>query len=609
MLRNSSLINNIIILWRYLGKKRRNQFLVLFLLMLVSVFAEVITIGAVIPFLGVLTAPEQLFNLSWIQPLVHVLGVEAANELLLPLTLAFILIAVFSSAIRIAQLWYNSRLTAAMGTQLRHDIYVMALNKPYEFHLAHNSSDLISLTTEKVSVAVTAGIMQVLYLLTSLFMCLAIAATLIYINPLIALLAFISWGGGYVLIARLVRVRVRRNSDIVRTNQPLSVKSMQEGLGGIRDVILDNSQEVFTQGYAKTVHSIQYALVQNTFLSSLPKNLLEVLGITLIALLAYSMQADSSNGQNVLPLLGAFALGAQRLLPGLQQIYFSWSIINGNHAVLADVAAWLAVADNEVTAEDVMIPLLDFSKNIELQGISFRYAGTEKEVLSNIRLTIPKGSRIGFIGATGSGKSTLLDLIMGLLTPAGGQLRVDGRNIDSANVKAWQQNIAHVSQAIFLADGSMLENIAFGVPIENIDKKQVEKAARLAQIHEFIDALPDGYQTLVGERGVRLSGGQRQRIGIARALYKNANILVLDEATSALDDTTEKAVMSAIDSLDDNLTVLMIAHRLSTLEGCDTVVELAQGRIIRRGTYLEMIGENHPCVRIDDANKMESILS
>ena len=508
--------------------------------MLVSVFAEVITIGAVIPFLGILTSPEQLFKLSWIKPLIHMLEAEAAGELLLPLTLAFILIAVFSSAIRIAQLWYNSRLTAAMGTQLRHDIYVMALNKPYEFHLAHNSSDLISLTTEKVGAAISAGIMQVLSLLTALVMSLAIVTTLIYINPFVALIAFISWGGGYILIARLVRKKVRKNSDIIRENQPQAVKCMQEGLGGIRDVILDNSQKVFTQGYARTVHNIQYALVQNSFLSTLPKNLLEVLGITLIALLAYAMQTGPSSGQNALPLLGAFALGAQRLLPGLQQIYYSWSIINGNHAVLADVTAWLTVANKAVKTEDPLISSLDFRKNIELQDISFQYAGTEKKVLSNVRLTIPKGSRVGFIGETGSGKSTLLDVIMGLLTPAGGQLRVDGRNIDSANVKAWQQNIAHVSQAIFLADGSMLENIAFGVPIENIDIEQVEKAARLAQIHDFIEALPNGYQTLVGERGVRLSGGQRQRIGIARALYKEAKVLVLDEATSALDDSNGK---------------------------------------------------------------------
>ncbi len=313
------------------------------------------------------------------------------------------------------------------------------------------------------------------------------------------------------------------------------------------------------------------------------------MGITLIALLAYAMQTGPSSGQNALPLLGAFALGAQRLLPGLQQIYFSWSIINGNHAVLADVTAWLTIVNKAVKTENPLISSLDFRKSIELQDISFQYAGTEKKVLSNVRLTIPKGSRVGFIGETGSGKSTLLDVIMGLLTPAGGQLRIDGRNVDSGNVKAWQQNIAHVSQAIFLADGSMLENIAFGIPAAQIDIEQVKKAARLAQIHEFIDGLPDGYQTLVGERGVRLSGGQRQRIGIARALYKEAKILVLDEATSALDDATEKAVMAAIDSLDDNLTVLLIAHRLSTLAGCDTVIELSQGKVLRTGDYAVMI--------------------
>jgi ATP-binding cassette subfamily B protein len=575
----SELLQNIIILWRYLGKKRRFQFLVLFLLMLVSVFAEVVTIGAVIPFLGVLTAPEQIFNLAWIQPVITILQLEEAQQLLLPITLAFILVAVFSSAIRISQLWYNSRLTAAMGTQLRHDIYAMALNKPYEFHLAHNSSDLISLTTEKVYFAVTAGIMQVLYLVTASVMCLAIISALIYINPFIALSAFISWGGGYILIARLVRGKMRLNSDTVTTNQPLSVKSMQEGLGGIRDVILDNSQKVFVEGYAKTVYNIQYALVQNTFLSVLPKSLLEVLGIILIVLMAYTMRTHSASGQNVFPLLGAFALGAQRLLPGLQQIYYSWAEINGHHAVLAEVVVWLNAADQEVKSQDdVDAAILDFRKSIELCDISFRYAGSDKEVLSNIRLTIPKGSRIGFTGKTGSGKSTLLDIIMGLLVPTAGALRIDGTTIDASNVKAWQRNIAHVSQTIFLADGSLLANIAFGIPAAKIDIRQVKRAARLAQIHDFIETLPDGYQTFVGERGMRLSGGQRQRIGIARALYKKANVLVLDEATSALDNATEKAVMTAIDSLDDNLTVLMIAHRLSTLEGCDTIIDLSQGK-------------------------------
>uniref|UniRef100_UPI004056F847 ABC transporter ATP-binding protein n=1 Tax=Candidatus Electrothrix sp. TaxID=2170559 RepID=UPI004056F847 len=560
MQQDPNITHNILILWKYLGRKRRNQFLLLALLMLVSVFTEVITIGAVIPFLGVLTEPEHLFTLAWIQPVIQSLGIETANELLLPLTLAFICIAALASGIRIVLLWYNAWLTAAMGIQLQRDIYSMALNKPYEFHVAHNSSDLISLTTQKVGAAINAGIMQILSLLTALVMSLAIISTLMYINPFVALSAFLIWGGGYILIARLVRARVRRNSTLIRENQPQAVKCMQEGLGGIRDVILDNSQKVFSQGYAETMQKIQHAGMQNSFLSMLPKNLLEVLGITLIALLAYTMQENSS--QNALPLLGAFALGAQRLLPGLQQIYFSWSNINGNHAVLAEVAPWLAVAHNsEARIQAPSVPLLDFRKQIELQDISFCYAGSDKEVLSNIHVTIPKGSRIGFIGETGSGKSTLLDIIMGLLIPTRGQLRVDGREIDSSTMKAWQQNIAHVSQAIFLSDGSMLENIAFGVPVKDINEKKVEQAARQAQIHEFIETLPHGYKTLIGERGVRLSGGQRQRIGIARALYKQANVLVLDEATSALDDGTEKAVMKSIENLDDSLTVLMIAHR------------------------------------------------
>nr|MDU9045093.1 ABC transporter ATP-binding protein [Candidatus Electrothrix aestuarii] len=541
--------------------------------MLVSVFAEVITIGAVIPFLGVLTAPEQIFTLSWLQPVIQFLKIGTAQELLFPLTLIFILVALFSSGVRIAQLWYNSKLTALMGTQLRHDIYAMALHKPYEFHLYHNSSDLISLTTEKVTAAVYVGILQVLYLLTSAVMCLTIAATLIYINPLIALLAFASWGGGYVLTARLVRGRVRENGNIIQKNHPQAVKCMQEGLGGIRDVILDNSQDVFTREYTGTVHNIQYALVQNIFLGTLPKSLLEVLGITLIALLAYVMQVHSSSGQNALPLLGAFALGAQRLLPGLQQIYFSWSHINGHHAILADVTAWLGKSfDQEGQLQN--LPALAFNNSIELCDISFHYSGSASNVLSDIRLTISKGSRIGFIGTTGSGKSTLLDIIMGLLVPTTGELRVDGKKINSANVKAWQRNIAHVSQNIFLSDGSILKNIGFGVSEEKIDIEQAERAARLAQIHDFIETLPDGYQTLIGERGVRLSGGQRQRIGIARALYKKANILVLDEATSALDNATEQAVMESIDSLDNRLTILMIAHRISTLERCDKIIEI-----------------------------------
>lgn len=557
--------------------------------MLISVFAEMISIGAVIPFLGALTAPDKLFSAAGIQPVIKFFEIQSADELLLPMTLAFVIAAIFSAGMRILQLWFNARLTAKLGVQLRSEIYAITLNQPYEFHVAHNSSELISLTTEKVGAAIRVGITQVLVLATALVMSCGIVAILLYVNAFIALLALVIIGGGYILTGYLVRKRIKRNGSIVALNQPKAIKCMQEGLGGIREVIIDNSQQEFNRIYAQAVRNLQYAGAQNAFLSGLPKSVLEVAGIVLIALLAYSLQADTTTSQqNVFPMLGAFVLGAQRLLPNLQQIYYSWSSISGIHAVLDDVVATLYLADSKQATVGKLIKPLDFNTAINLKDISYRYSGSNSDVLDGVNLTIKKGSKTGFIGATGSGKSTLLDIIMGLIPPYCGHLIIDGVVIDKDNVQAWQRNIAHVSQSIFLSDASMAENIAFGVQRDKVNVQQVKSAAKLAQIDAFIETLPQGYQTLVGERGVRLSGGQRQRIGVARALYKQASVLVLDEATSALDSETEEEVMRAINSLGENLTILIIAHRLSTLEGCDRVVELAQGRIVREGSYKEM---------------------
>jgi ABC-type bacteriocin/lantibiotic exporter with double-glycine peptidase domain len=383
-------------------------------------------------------------------------------------------------------------------------------------------------------------------------------------------------GGGYLLTGYLVRLRIKNNSNAISENQTQSVKYMQEGLGGIREVILDGSQAFFSQTYAHAVSKLQYAGMENIFLSSLPKALLELAGIILLTVLAYFLQRNSSGQQQVLPLLGALALGAQRLLPGLQQVYFSWSFISGSQATLLEVAAWLGKLKPSAQAEQLVQPL-PFNSDIVLHNVSFQYAGTDQPVLEDICLTIPKGARIGFVGTTGSGKSTLLDLVMGLLVPTQGHILVDGVPIDQNNVRAWQQNIAHVSQSIFLADSSILENIAFGIAANKIDFPRAKEAAQMAQLDTFIEeTLPMGYQTLVGERGVRLSGGQRQRIGIARALYKQAKVLVLDEATSALDGATEKEVIKNIYEANRNdLTVFSIAHRLSTIEGSDYILEIA----------------------------------
>jgi ATP-binding cassette subfamily B protein len=288
-----------------------------------------------------------------------------------------------------------------------------------------------------------------------------------------------------------------------------------------------------------------------------------------------------------LPVLGALALGAQRLLPVLQQGYAAWATIAGSHVGLAYTIDLL----RQPLPREMLVPVeaLQFRHEVHLQDVWFRYSSGAPWVLSNVDLTVPKGTRVGFVGTTGSGKSTLLDVLMGLLPPSQGQLLVDGLLVEGSRVRAWQRAIAHVPQHIFLADNTLAENIAFGVPKSEIDMGRVRRAARQAQIAEFIEARAEGYDAVVGERGIRLSGGQRQRIGIARALYKNASVLIFDEATSALDSATEQSVMDAIDGLDRDLTVLLIAHRLTTVRRCDVVVQLENGRVVSQGTYDELL--------------------
>jgi ATP-binding cassette, subfamily B, bacterial PglK len=317
---------------------------------------------------------------------------------------------------------------------------------------------------------------------------------------------------------------------------------------------------------------------------------MEAIGMTLIAGLAYVMTQQEGGIVTAIPVLGALALGAQRLLPALQQAYGAYSTIKGSNSSFKDVLNLLGQPLPEYADQSPPKPI-PFEKEIKLTNLSFRYTEDSPWVLKNTNLSLKKGARIGFIGETGSGKSTLLDIIMGLLPPTNGKLMIDQQPINSQNRRAWRAHIAHVPQNIYLSDSTIEENIAFGIAKEQIDHQRVKKAAQQAQIAELIEQWKDGYQTFVGERGVRLSGGQRQRIGIARALYKQANILIFDEATSALDNETEREVMEVIGNLDKEMTVLIIAHRLTTLKECDSIVKLNKDYTIHVGSYQEMINE------------------
>jgi ATP-binding cassette subfamily B protein len=315
---------------------------------------------------------------------------------------------------------------------------------------------------------------------------------------------------------------------------------------------------------------------------------MEALGMLLIAALAYTLAQQADGIAQAIPILGALALGAQRLLPVMQQVYAAWTSIHGNSVSLRDTLDLLDQPLPDHAGQPAAKPIR-FQQQIKLNQISFRYSPQTPWVLRNLDLNITKGSRIGFIGTTGSGKSTLLDIVMGLLRPSEGSLEIDGQPVTTENHRAWQTRIAHVPQAIFLSDSTIEENIAFGVPKDQIDHERVRQAAQQAQIADRIDVWPKQYQTIVGERGVRLSGGQRQRIGIARALYKQADVIIFDEATSALDNETEQGIMQAIEGLGTELTILIIAHRLTTLKDCTQIVELGGGEVLQIGSYQNIV--------------------
>lgn len=574
-------------LWHHISRRRRGQFSLLLVLMIFASFSEILSIGAVLPFLGVLTAPGRVFDHPAVQSLIQIMGLTSPEQLLLPLTIAFGLAALVAGAMRLLLIWATTRLSFATGADLSINIYRRTLYQPYSVHVARNSSEIINGISNKTSGVITT-IMMILNLLGSAVMLSAILVALLSVDPVIALAAFGGFGVIYVLIIRFTQGRLLSNSQRIAYESTQVIKSLQEGLGGIRDVLIDGSQDAYCQIYRNADLPLRHAQGSTAFISVSPRYAMEALGMLLIAGLAYTLAQQTDGIAKAIPILGALALGAQRLLPVLQQAYSAWSTIQGGQASLQDTLELLDQPLPDYADQPAAEPL-PFRQHISLHQLSFRYSPQTPWVLKNLDLSIAKGSRVGFIGTTGSGKSTLLDIVMGLLQPTEGSLEIDGQSITASNHRAWQTHIAHVPQAIFLADSTIEENIAFGVPKDKINRECVRQAARQAQIADIIEAWPKQYQTFVGERGIRLSGGQRQRIGIARALYKQADVIIFDEATSALDSETEQAVMEAIDGLSKELTILIIAHRLTTLKSCTQVVELADGGIKRAGTYQEIV--------------------
>lgn len=581
---DQSLTSLLMGLFNHVSLKRRYQFLFLFLLMLIASFAEIVSIGAVLPFLGALTTPESIFVNPLAQPIIQFLRLSSPDELLLPFTVLFCAAALLAGFTRLLALWVSTRLTYAVGHEISISIYQKTLYQPYKIHTQRNTSEIINgiLTKTNSSISV---IMMAFNFLSSVIMLFFIMLALLALNPSIAILVFGGFGMIYFLITWFFNSRLIVDGKKIATKSTTLIKSLQEGLGGIRDILIDDSQAIFHKIYREADLPLRRSQGTINIIGGSPRFLIEALAMILIAGSAYFLSINTESFLDAIPVLGAMALGAQRLLPILQQGYAAWSTMNGGKANLVDTLILLNQPLPDYVKCSSSVEKIAFTKSISINDISFGYDKDMSLALKNINLKIQKGDRIGFIGSTGSGKSTLLDIIMGLLTPSKGSIIIDGITINKNNIRFWQSNIAHVPQAIFLTDASIEENIAFGFSKEQINKERVLEAAKKAQIKDFIETLPNKYQTSVGERGVQLSGGQRQRIGIARALYKKADVIIFDEATSALDSETEEAVMSSIENLGNDLTLLIIAHRVTTLKNCSQIIELKNGELIRSDSY------------------------
>jgi ATP-binding cassette, subfamily B, bacterial PglK len=577
----------IIKLWKHLNKRRRKQFFVLLILMLITSIMEVISIGAVVPFLGALTSPVQIYQHQLTQPLIQILEITDASQLLLPLTIIFIIATLMAAIVRLLLLYVSTRLSFATGADLSIDIYRRTLYQDYSIHTSRNSSEIINSIITKTNTVIGGVLVPLFNFISSIVIMLGIISIVFTINPQVALITFSSFALIYSIVTFFTKKSLQKNSQIIADQSTLMVKSLQEGLGGIRNVLIDSTQEFYCKLYENADLSLRRASGDNVFIGSSPRHLMEAFGMILIAILAYTLTLQEGGLAVAIPVLGALAVGAQKLLPALQQAYGSYSAIMGSKSSFIDVLNLLNQPLTRNTNQD-LINAMPFKQKIVFKDLSFRYTKETAWILKNVNLSFKKGETIGFIGMTGSGKSTLLDILMGLLTPTSGEILIDGVAITQENRKFWQMNISHVPQSIYLTDSTIQENIAFGIGSEKIKVHKVAQAAQQAQIEEMINNLDNKYKAFVGERGIQLSGGQRQRIGIARALYKDSDVLIFDEATSALDNQTEQKIMHQIAQLKNNTTVFIIAHRITTLKQCDSIIRINGNYTIEQMNYSQI---------------------
>tara|TARA_B100000242_G_C43052554_1_gene491864 strand:- start:1129 stop:2865 length:1737 start_codon:yes stop_codon:yes gene_type:complete len=565
--------------FKILSAKRKKQLALLIILMITNCFAEVISVASVIPFLIVISNPEKLQENYFMKILLEAFGISWDDGLIFPVTLLFVFTVIIAGLIRLANLWFSGRISVGIGADISCEIYRRVLLQEYKYHLQKNTSEIISALSSYISQTI-AVIRTILNLLTSIIVSIGIILSLFFIDWKVAITSISIFAIFYIIIAFIVRPILHINSQAVADSCQKQVSLLQDSLGSIRDIILDSNQNIYIKIFRNIDTSFRIKAYKNEFIAAFPKYFFEIIGFCIIAFLAFFLVTKNDSGILVLPILGAFALGAQKLLPSLQQVYVGWSYIN---ASISQLKIIIKLVNQPIALNNIPIKKFAKIKEIIFQDVSFKYSDKSKLLFDKVNFKINAGEMIGIIGTTGCGKSTVVDILMGLLTPINGKILINKKDLHEINqpniINSWRAAISHVPQNIFISNTTIKENIAFGVPKKLINMRQVEIAAKQSQIYDFITKSKNGFDTKVGERGCNLSGGQLQRIGIARALYKNKPVLVLDEATSALDTETEQKIMQSISKFKEDKTIIIISHKNSSLTNCDKIFKLRNGLI------------------------------
>lgn len=582
-------------LFSLLSPQQVRQFYILQVLIVVMALTELLGIASIAPFMALVGDISMLEKNNFLAELYQMSGLTDPMDFVFYTGLMVLVALTVSTLVSMFTIWKSSLYGARIGIEIADRLYAYYMREDWQFHASGSSAQL----TKQVSteaMRITSGIIQPLMQMNAkVVLAVLISVSILIYNPLIAIVGLVIFALAYFLLYKLVRKKLVSNGRAISQVSTNRFRLMNEGFGGIKDVLLLDRSQDFVERFEESGTVYARAIGLNAGISQVPRYFMELIAFgTMIGLVLLLIKLHEGNLGVVLPVLAVYALAAFKLLPALQQIYSSVAQIKGSLAAFEAVKEDLERSVNSqkyITNETLPIRT-ELKEKITLSDIKFNYPGKSRPAVDGVNMTIPVNSVVGLVGSSGSGKSTLIDLLLGLLTPQSGNLYIDDTCITPENKRAWQNTLGFVPQSIFLSEGTIAENIAFGVPVAAIDLKQVNKALELASLTDLVAQLPNGVNTKVGERGVQLSGGQRQRIGIARALYHEADILVFDEATSALDGITEKVIMDAIHDFSGQKTIIMIAHRLKTVQKCDIIYLMDQGKIIDQGTYQELVGTN-----------------